>query len=76
MAKRFEVGRFILEDGALSGPAEYMAEQGNARLESILSGNDVVFNMSAHYSPNTETAILVLLQTDYAGWIGARSFFR
>ncbi len=73
--EKLTVGEFIYEDGCISGPATYMQEQGDARLQQILSGHDAVFNMSAHYSPNIETAILVLMQTDYAGWKGARSFF-
>ena len=69
------VGKFVYENGSISGPALYMEEQGNRRLGQILSGHDVVFNMSAHLSPNIETAILVLMQTDYAGWAGSRQFF-
>ena len=64
-----EIGRFKLEEAA---PAEYMREQGNAKLDAILAGNDAVFNMSAHYSPTVETAVLVALQTDYAGWAGMK----
>jgi hypothetical protein len=70
-----KVGEFLYEDGSISGPKTYMEEQGSRRLEQILSGNDAVFNMSAQYSPNIETAILVLMQTDYAGWKGSRQFF-
>lgn len=75
MAK-ITVGRFEYEDGAISGPAEYMNEKGNAKLDGILAGTDVVFNMSAGYSPNIETAVLVAMQTDFAGWHGSRSFMR
>lgn len=69
------VGRFTLtEDGALLGPAEYMAEQGNAKLDRILAGEDPVFNMTAHLSPSIEVAVLVAMQTDFAGWKGTRDF--
>lgn len=66
------VGRFTIEDGTLIGPAEYMKEQGNAKLDKILAGKNTIFNMTSHQSPNIETAILVHLQTDFAGWLGMR----
>jgi hypothetical protein len=66
------VGRFKIEGGALYGPVEYMREQGDAKLDGILAGTDTVFNMTSHLSPNIETAILVALQTDYAGWVGMK----
>lgn len=69
---RKEVGQFSIEDGTFSGPAEYMREQGNAKLDGILAGTDTAFNLCAGFSPDTETAILVAMQTDYAGWIGMR----
>lgn len=74
MQKR--VSRFTIDDGIISGPAEYMNEQGNAKLDRILSGGDTVFNMCAHLSPDIETAVLVALQTDFAGWKGSRDFFK
>lgn len=64
------VGRFTLENSVLSGPHDYMAEQGNALVDKILAKEDTVFNMTADQSPDIETAILVRLQTDYAGWLG------
>lgn len=67
------VGAFEIRDGALYGPAEYMREQGNAKVEKILAGNDAVFNFGCVNSPDVETALLVALQTDYAGWKGTRS---
>lgn len=65
-------GRFSYdtESGILSGPAQYMQEQGDALLAQITTGEDTVFNMSAHYSPSAEMAVLVRLQTDFAGWAG------
>lgn len=66
------VGRFSIEGETFSGPAEYMKQQGNAKLDKILAGKDVVFNMCCDKSPDIETAILVSMQTDYAGWIGAQ----
>lgn len=67
---KLQVKAFTLEDGILTGPAQYMTEQGNAKLDRILKGEDTVFNMTAHLSPSVEVAILVHLQTDYAGWLG------
>jgi hypothetical protein len=70
---KYEVGRFALEDGVVSGPAEYMRERGDARLREIEAGRDSVFNAGLQFgSPNVETAILVSLQTDYAGWLGQK----
>ena len=71
MAK--EVGQFRIDDeGALWGPKAYMNEQGDAHLAKVLAGECVSFNMTAHLSPDVETAILVSLQTNYAGWKGVR----
>jgi hypothetical protein len=66
------VGHFTLEDGLLCGPRDYMEEQGNALLDKILVGEDPIFNMTKDQSPDIETAILVRLQTDYAGWLGLK----
>ena len=73
-------GRFTLEDcvlslskdGILCGPRDYMEEQGNALLDRILAGDDTTFNMTSDQSPDIEAAILVRLQTDYAGWLGLK----
>lgn len=87
---RVEVGAFVYENGSVTGPAEYMSEQGFARLAKIEAGDDVVFNVGmgrspypgswlqvdGPQSPNFETAVLVSLQTDYAAWKGARDFDR
>lgn len=70
------VGEFSITAGVVSGPAEYMREQGNAKLRSIESGADVVFNTGIMLSPDIETAVLVSLQTNYAGWKGARMMRR
>lgn len=66
------VGHFTLEDGILCGPRDYMEEQGNALLDKILAGDDLIFNLTKDQSPDIETAILVRLQTDYAGWLGMK----
>jgi hypothetical protein len=61
-----------LEEGVFSGPKDYMDEQGNALLDRIVAGQDTVFNLAKDQSPDIETAILVRLQTDYAGWLGLK----
>jgi len=66
------VGHFTLEEGILCGPKDYMENQGNTVLDKILAGEDPIFNMTKDQSPDIETAILVRLQTDYAGWLGLK----
>lgn len=66
------VGQFTYEDGILCGPRDYMLEQGNNVLDKILAGEDTIFNLTKDQSPDVETAILVRLQTDYAGWLGLK----
>ena len=68
------VGQFTYDEktGTVVGPKQYMDEQGSAKLDRILSGNDVVFNMGATRSPDVITALLVAMQTDYAGWKGTK----
>lgn len=65
-------GQFSIENEILSGPKEYMEDQGNMLVDKIFADEDTVFNMTAHLSPDVETAIVVRLQTDYAGWLGMR----
>ena len=66
------VGQFTYEVDILLGPRDYMLEQGNSLLDKILAGEDTIFNMTRDQSPDIETAILVRLQTDYAGWLGLK----
>ena len=66
-----KIGAFTLyDDGTFTAPAQYMKERGDERLARIEKGEDELFNHTAHLSPNLATAVLVWLQTDYAGWIG------
>lgn len=68
------VGHFSIDGDVLTGPAEYMQQQGDARLASILAGTDLLYNYAIEHdlSPDRETAILVSLQTAYAAWAGLR----
>ena len=65
-----QIKNFYFEGENFYGPASYMNERGNARLDRIISGNDELFNATAHYSPDIETAVCVWMQTDYAAYLG------
>src|SRR5438270_13028643 len=67
-----KVGAFTMEQGTVSGPADYMAARGHARLRRIEAGDDVVFNdaVSRGVSGNVETAVLGSLQAAYAAYLG------
>ena len=65
-----KAGSFELIDGMLYGPQAYMEAKGDKLLEAIQAGEDAIFNMTCGYSPDLEMAVLVRLQTDYAGWLG------
>lgn len=74
--KMIEVGAFKYdpESKMLSGPKEYMEERGDEKLEEILSGKSTVANFGmTGASGSPERAVLVALQTDYAGWKGLQS---
>jgi hypothetical protein len=66
------VGQFTYGEGILCGPRDYVEAQGNALLDKLLAGEDTIFNLTQDQSPDIETAILVRLQTDYAGWLGLK----
>ena len=66
------VGRFTYENGSISGPRQYMEEQGSALLARIEAGQEATFNATCQLSPDIITAILVWLQTDFAGWLGRK----
>jgi hypothetical protein len=67
-------GRFTFDPATqmVEGPGEYMADQGNDLLDKIMAGQDSIFSMTAHFSPSAEMAVLVRLQTDFAGWHGVK----
>jgi|GEM_PF-2061033 hypothetical protein len=64
------------ERHSIIGPKEYLDEQGEALLKRIIAGEDFIFNFTAHQSPDVVTAVLVRLQTDYAGWKGMRDLLQ
>ena len=79
------VGEFTYDPttGAVSGPASFMRSSDYAAWRSRFeSGTDTVFSFgAAHigepgYAASFEVAMLVSLQTCYAGWHGAETFNR
>jgi hypothetical protein len=77
MSAPITVGKFTWDNGIVSGPETYMREQGLAWLAEIKAGRFpmVVKEGYRQNGGNVELAILVGIQTDYAGWIGYRSMF-
>lgn len=71
-----KVGQFEYKDKAVYGPKTYMTEQGNAKLNAIMTGQAAGFNamLTARPDVNPMQMVLVALQTDYAGWIGMKQF--
>ena len=69
-----EVGAFKYDPKTklVEGPAEYMREQGDAKLKECLSGKSAVVEYGLSTGGDPATLILVALQTDYAGWIGMK----
>lgn len=83
MTTKIEVGSFTFdrETSQISGPADYMSERFSERLAEIEAGRCTVFNYgAAHigepgFAESIEVALLVAIQTDYAGWHGSKVFF-
>ena len=75
------VGRFSLvrdADGSehVTGPAEYMRSTQFDRLIRRIAAGDCPMAaeaVSRGWSPDMATAILVVIQTDFAAWHGAQS---
>ena len=68
-----KVGAFTLTaDGSIKGPAAYMnSAQFVRKLAAIEAGTDML-STCRFASPDPLTAILVSIQTDYAGWKGTQ----
>ena len=58
-----EVGQFKIWDGMLYGPALYMQEQGNKKLDGIMPGDDAAFNVMIQAAPGCNAERLVLTVT-------------
>lgn len=77
-AQSMTAGRFSFDaaSGQVSGPAEYMRERYDERIQAINAGRDTVANMGLAVHGNIVQATLVSLQTDYAAWAGMRQFIK
>lgn len=89
MSQPLTVGAFTYTaEGSISGPAEYMTEQGFAWIARLNDGfkvGHVPAVVEFGYHANRDRglskdealtlAILVGIQTDYAGWKGYRQMF-
>jgi hypothetical protein len=74
-----KVGEFTFDTATstVSGPAKYMrSSEYAACVRSIENGTSHVFRAGVEHSPSVEVALLVTIQTDYAGWHGMQSFNR
>lgn len=73
------VGKFIYDPatGMVSGPAEYMRSADYDRcIASIADGTNHTFRAAVAHAPDTVTAVLVTIQTSYAGWHGMQGIHR
>lgn len=73
------VGEFTFDpsDSTISGPASYMRSDDYAEtMRSINAGTNHVFRAGCEHSPSFEVALLVTIQTNYAGWHGRETFNR
>ena len=70
------VGSFAIKNGIFSGPLNYMEDRGYLLLDAILEGTDEGYKQIESMSPNTETAILIRMQSDYEIWIGSSEWLR
>jgi hypothetical protein len=80
MTAAVKVGEFEFDPatGTLTGPAAFMRSDDYAEwLARFNAGDDVVFRTgAAGASPSPEVAMLVSVQTCYAGWHGREVFNR
>jgi len=75
---RKQVGRFVIAGGFISGPKKYMTERGNALVDRIHDGDDIVFNANMMFAPidpltgnlDVETVLLQRVAADYMAWKG------
>lgn len=73
------VGEFTFDDetSEVCGPAEYIRSTEYRRcIASIEGGTHYTFRAACEHSPDFVTALLVTIQTDYAGWHGMQVFNR
>lgn len=73
------VGRFTYDEatGDLQGPADFMRSSDFAAWKRrFAAGNDTVFAVGMEQSPTPVIAMLVSVQTCFAGWHGRETFLR
>jgi isoaspartyl peptidase/L-asparaginase-like protein (Ntn-hydrolase superfamily) len=73
------VGAFTYDPttSTVSGPASYMRSDDYARcIAGIMDGTSHTFRACMEHSPTPEIALLVTIQTNYAGWHGMETFNR
>jgi hypothetical protein len=73
------VGKFQYDTttGELAGPAAFMESTDFADWKRrFAAGTDVVFRSGMEHSPSPEVAMLVSVQTCFAGWHGMETFNR
>jgi len=73
------VGAFTFDpaDSSVSGPADYIrSDDYRACVRSIENGTNHTFRAAVEHSPDVVTALLVTIQTNYAGWHGMQIFNR
>lgn len=74
--KSRQVGSFFYNNqtAQISGPAEYMTTRFQAKMEKIYAGRDTVVNFGLGQGQEIISLIMVSLQTDYAAYLGMKSF--
>lgn len=73
------VGEFTYDSNhsSILGPAAYMRSADYAEcMASIKAGTNHTFQACLEHSPSFEVALLVTIQTNYAGWHGRETFIR
>lgn len=73
------VGRFTFDTATseIQGPADFIRSDDYRRcIASIENGTNHTFRAAVEHSPTFETALLVTVQTCYAGWQGMETFNR
>jgi hypothetical protein len=73
------VGAFTYDPitSTVSGPADYMRSADYAEcIAGITNGTSHTFRACVEHSPTPEIALLVTIQTNYAGWHGMETFNR